>query len=255
MVFTTIYSFYTYVSSPLGLTKDALQLTETKKISWDVLLYVLAWNWLFFTQYALPFLYENTPMTYTGLVLLIRKLYALFTIQAPSIWRYFTHLCHYAWEYLTSIAPYLWSCIFSLLQKNWKQMRGGTFDGWTVLTEKVTPVIYKDLSLALRTVSNDFWFKALPYMLPDLHKGFQRITNDLLDAYAFVYKSLGHMNPQIIFDLCVSLPRHVSKALLLGTSRIIQDLASEGLKKSDKIRRDSWELIFPNQVSRRRSRG
>lgn len=255
MVFTTIYSFYTYVSSPLGLTKDALQLTETKKISWDVLLYVLAWNWLFFTQYALPFLYENVPMTYSSFVLLVRKLYALFKIQAPSIWHWYTHLCLYVWEYLTSIAPYLWSCIFSLLHANWNKMRGGTFEGWTVLTEKVTPVIYEDLLLAFRTVSSDFWSKALPYMAPDLQKGIQRVTSDLLNAYAFVYRSSGYVNPQIIFDLCVSLPRHVSKALLLGTSRIIQDLALEGIKKGDKIRRDSWELIFSKTVPRRKSRG
>jgi len=208
----------------------------------------------FFTQYALPFLYENTPMTYSSFVLLVQKLYAMFKIQAPSIWTWYTHLCLYVWEYFTSIVPYLWSCMFSLLHANWNKMRGGTFEGWVVLTEKVTPVIYEDFSLAFRTVSSDFW-KALPFIAPDLQKGVQRITTDLLNAYTFVYKSLGYANPQIIFDLCVSLPRHVSKALFLGTSRIIQDLAVEGVKKSDRIRRDSWAFIFPKTVPRRISRG
>jgi len=55
------------------------------------------------------------------------------------------------------------------------------------------------------------------------------------------------MKPQIMFDLCVSLPRHITLAAVFSISRVLQDLAGEGLKKG---------LFFtkPLRIARRESR-
>merc|ERR1719499_2680764 len=232
MVFSSIYSIYAYVSSPLTISLKSLQ--GTKKFSWDIILYVLAWNWVFLTQYIFPAIRENTPATYSGFVLLVQKLYSFAQVQAPSVWALFTSLCLHLWNQVTRLTPVLWKLVLGLLASNWTGMRSSTADGWVLFTDELAPVVYEDVSRAYSAVINDFWNKVVPHIAPDIRQGIQRVSLDLLQAYAHVCKSFRYMDPQIIFDLCVCLPKNLTKALIFSFSRIIADIAYEGVKKSAK---------------------
>jgi len=243
MVLESIYSLYSYLSSPLGSTLDSwpYKLTETKKFSLDVVLSVLAYNWLFITHFIVPAIKQNTPYTYGGFVSLVKYSYKHLKYQGPSIWSCFTVLCLYIWEFIIMSASFGFGCWVYFLHHSWKDIQSNTKKGWSMFSEEMMPTLYEDTALATKTVTEDFLRGGLPHIMPDLRAGSKRVAKDIVNGYITVAKEIG---PQIMFDAVSGTTRHLAKGMILASCRVCKDasksLAIEGRKKVEKIRRNSW---------------
>lgn len=241
MVLASIYSLYSYLSSPIGVTLDSLpnRLTETKKISWDLVLYVLTYNWLFIIHFIVPAIRHNTPYTYGGFVSLVKYSYKHLKYRGPSIWSYFTIACLHIWEFITMFISSAFGCWVYFLHHSWKDIQSNTLKGWSIFSEDMLPTLYEDTALATKTVTEDFLTEGLPHIVPDLRAGSRRVAKDIANGYVTVANEIG---PQIMFDVVSGTTRHLAKGVILASCRVCKDIAAEGTKSVRNLRRHSYDL-------------
>jgi len=238
MVLESIYSLYSFLSSPIGLPD---RLTETKKCSWDLILSVLTYNWLFITHFIVPAIKQNTPYTYGGFVSLVKYSYKHLKYQGPTIWGCFTVLCLYIWEFITMAVSLGFGCWIYFLHHSWNDITRNTKYGWSMFSEEMMPTLYEDTALATKTVTEDFLRGGLPHIVPDLRAGSKRVAKDIVSGYVTVAKEIG---PRIMFDVVSGTTRHLAKGMILASCRVCKDIAIEGTKSVGQLRRHSYDLAM-----------